>query len=51
MNDDMSFFKNENGLIEYNEVCSDCPNVCKQSFRADLISCSELAEEENENDQ
>jgi len=49
--DEMSFFKNHNGQIEYNVVCRKCPKECKQSFRAELLSCSELKKEECENDQ
>ena len=48
--DEMSFYINHNGQIEYNEKCLNCPKECKQSFRAELLSCSELKKEECEND-
>ena len=49
-NDVMSFYVNQKGKIEYNESCRNCPEECKQSFRAELLSCSKLREEEKEND-
>lgn len=33
------FFQNPKNIIEYNEQCKKCNNKCKQSFRAELISC------------
>ena len=33
------FFQNQKNIIEYNEQCKKCNNKCKQSFRAELISC------------
>ena len=48
--DDMSFCKNQYGEIENNENCRNCPKESKQSFRAELVSCSKLREEEKEND-
>ncbi|MBR6646125.1 MAG: hypothetical protein IKL09_01250 [Clostridia bacterium] len=50
VNDDMSFYFNQNGTVEYNNNCCNCPKDCKQSCRAELISCSKLREEEKEND-
>ena len=50
VNEEMSFYKNQNGKIEYNKNCCNCPEKCKQSFRAELLSCSKLKEEEKEND-
>lgn len=46
LNDDMSFFKNETEQIEYNSHCLKCPKECKQSFRAKIITCSEIKKEE-----
>ena len=33
------FFLNRKNVIEYNEQCKNCNNKCKQSFRAETISC------------
>lgn len=33
------FFLNRKNVIEYNEQCKNCNNKCKQSFRAEIISC------------
>lgn len=50
IDDEISFYKNQNGTVEYNNSCCNCPKECKQSYRAELISCSKLKEEEKEND-
>lgn len=50
VNEEMSFYVNQKGEIEFNENCRNCPKDCKQSFRAKLLSCSKLREEEKEND-
>ena len=34
-----SFFRNRAGRIQFNSVCRSCRNRCKQSFRAELVSC------------
>ena len=34
-----AFFLDERGRKKYNELCRKCERSCKQSFRADLISC------------
>ena len=34
-----SFFRNRAGRIQFNSVCRSCRNRCKQSFRAELLSC------------
>ena len=36
---EMVFFINDQGRIEYNKTCMMCTRECKQSFRAELISC------------
>ena len=33
------FFLDRKNVIEYNEQCKMCNNKCKQSFRAEIISC------------
>ena len=50
VNDNMSFYKNLSGKIEHNEKCKNCPKECKQSFRAELLTCSKLREEVKGND-
>ncbi len=32
-------FLNQKNIVEYNEQCKNCNNKCKQSFRAEIISC------------
>ena len=34
-----SFFIGDSGRRKYNRFCVRCVHSCKQSFRADLISC------------
>ena len=34
-----SFFRNRAGRIQFNSVCRSCRNRCKQSFRAEILSC------------
>ena len=34
-----SFFLNDRGRKAYNTLCRRCIHDCKQSFRANLISC------------
>lgn len=49
--DEMSFYKNMNDDIQFNNVCKCCKRSCKQSFRAIIIKCPETEkEEEKEND-
>ena len=38
---ELGFFLNDQGRIEYNELCRKCDRDCKQSFRAEIISCPE----------
>lgn len=33
------FFRNQRNNVGYNERCNQCKNKCKQSFRAEIISC------------
>lgn len=33
------FFRNAAGKIQYNPVCKQCRNRCKQSYRAELVYC------------
>lgn len=33
------FFRNCKNIVGYNERCNQCKNKCKQSFRAEIISC------------
>lgn len=37
------FFKNSSGETEYNPICCDCGRECKQSFRAEILSCPKLS--------
>lgn len=39
MNDMNIFFKNDKGIICYNPKCITCNNTCKQSYRAQILSC------------
>ena len=34
-----SFFRNRAGRIQFNSVCRSCRNRCKQSYRAEVLSC------------
>ena len=34
-----AFFRNRAGRIQFNSVCRSCRNRCKQSFRAEILSC------------
>lgn len=34
-----SFFLDEDGKIRYNELCEQCANDCKQSFRTVIVNC------------
>lgn len=39
MNDINIFFKNNKGEVCYNEKCEECSKKCKQSYRAQIIFC------------
>ena len=41
---ELSLFLNEQGRIQYNEICQQCSQECKQSFRAFLLSCGRYKE-------
>ena len=41
---ELSLFLNEQGHIQYNEICQQCSLECKQSFRAFLLSCGRYKE-------
>ena len=41
---ELSLFLNEQGHIQYNEICQQCSLGCKQSFRAFLLSCGRYKE-------
>lgn len=34
-----AFFRNLAGRVQFNFVCRSCRNRCKQSFRAEILSC------------
>ena len=34
-----AFFRNRAGRVQFNFVCRSCRNRCKQSFRAEILSC------------
>lgn len=36
---DVDFLMNEQQQIEYNEICQECSNSCKQSFRCSIVQC------------
>ena len=36
---ELSLFLNEQGRIQYNEICQQCSRECKQSIRAFLFAC------------
>ena len=44
--DEMSFYKNSNGEIQNNDLCTACPKNCKQSFRATIINCPHIKAKE-----
>ena len=41
---ELSLFLNEQGHIQYNEICQRCSLECKQSFRAVLHACGRYKE-------
>lgn len=36
---DADFLMNDDQQIQYNEVCQECANTCKQSFRCSIVQC------------
>lgn len=34
-----AFFRNRAGRVQFNSVCRSCRNHCKQSYRAEILSC------------
>ena len=34
-----SYFENSKGELQYNNLCEQCKNSCKQSFRISGIKC------------
>lgn len=34
-----AFFRNRAGCVQFNSVCRRCRNRCKQSYRAEILSC------------
>lgn len=40
------FFLGENGRRQYNKICRRCVHSCKQSFKADLITCPKYLSKE-----
>ena len=36
---ELSFYLNDRGRVNYNELCRKCQPGCKQSFRAVVIDC------------
>lgn len=39
MKQEMSFFLNDKGRIQHNDLCRKCVHECKQSFRAEIVYC------------
>jgi len=37
--EDLSFFENAKGEIEYLKCCNECPEACKQSHKVVSICC------------
>ncbi|MDD6389609.1 MAG: hypothetical protein PUG51_03125 [Firmicutes bacterium] len=37
--EEMAYFINDKGRIQYNEQCAKCIYDCKQSYRAVLVCC------------
>ena len=48
MNKRNCFFMNKDNE-KYNELCEKCPYDCKQSFRAEVLTCKFIKEQEKEN--
>ena len=42
--DEMAYFKNDKGEIQYHELCNDCRKKCKQSFRVTHMTCERFKE-------
>ncbi len=38
--EEWQFFLNDRGRLQYSEKCAGCSHECKQSFRAEIVSCS-----------
>ena len=38
--EEWQFFLNDRGRLQHNEKCTGCSHECKQSFRAEIVSCS-----------
>ena len=36
---DLAFFQNDRRKVQYCEMCMNCQNDCKQSFRAVIVRC------------
>lgn len=34
-----AFYQDDKGEIKYNKFCEKCINPCKQSFKAELVTC------------
>ena len=45
MNDKNLYYKNNNGEIQYNPQCVECPYECKQSFRSTIVVCKATNEQ------
>ncbi len=45
--DELCFFKNDLGEIEYNILCSDCESDCKQSYKAQIVFCPNFKKKES----
>lgn len=38
--DKYNYYRNKQGEIQYNKKCLNCIHDCKQSFKADLMTCN-----------
>lgn len=42
MNKKNEYYRDENDNIKFNELCEDCENTCKQSFKTIIEFCPKL---------
>ncbi len=45
---EMNFFINAKGRIEHNRLCRACVRTCKQSHKAELVSCPQYKSKRSE---
>ena len=47
--EEWDFFLNRRDRITCNDLCRNCRHGCKQSFRAQIVACREVPEQEERN--